>query len=210
MDIFTILLRFVITFIGAFLFGFERQKAHKPVGFGTFSFVAIGACVLAITAVSWNPDNPLPLLSAIITGIGFLGAGAMIKAGERIIGATTAAGIWLFAIFGLVIGTGEYFLGTLIYIAMWSVVIVDRNLEERGIGLYQRRLTITTSKIVAEKDIKHLLMMESKKHKLMCVDVDKKNARLSFTYLIEGTKEHLNKIPKRLYDESWFESCKIE
>jgi putative Mg2+ transporter-C (MgtC) family protein len=210
MDIFTIFLRFGITFIAAFMFGLERQKSHKPVGFGTFTYVAVGACTLAITAVSWNSDNPLPLLSAIVTGIGFLGAGAMIRAGERIIGATTAAGIWLFAIFGLAIGTGEYLLGGLMYFAMWTVVIVDRNFEEKGIGLYQRRLMINTNKIVAEKEIKQILLTESKKHRLVSVDLDKKNAKLSFTYLIEGTKDNLNKIPKRIYDEPWFDSCKIE
>jgi putative Mg2+ transporter-C (MgtC) family protein len=210
MNIFTIFLRFGITFIAAFIFGIERQRSHKPVGFGTFTYVAVGACTLAITAVSWNSENPLPLLSAIVTGIGFLGAGAMIRAGERIIGATTAAGIWLFAIFGLTIGTGEYLLGGLMYLSMWTVVLVDRNFEEKGIGLYQRRLMINTNKIVAEKEIKQILLTESKKHRLVSVDLDKKNARLSFTYLIEGTKDHLNKIPKRLYDEPWFDSCKIE
>ncbi len=210
MDILTIFLRFGITFFAAFMFGIERQRSHKPVGFGTFTYVAVGACTLAITAVSWNSENPLPLLSAIVTGIGFLGAGAMIKSGDKIIGSTTAAGIWLFAIFGLVVGTGEYLLGFLMYTAMWCVVIVDRNLEEKGIGLYQRRLSIATNKIVAEKEIRQILYIESKKHRLVSVDVDKKNARLSFTYLIEGTKDHLNKIPKRLYDEPWFESCRIE
>jgi putative Mg2+ transporter-C (MgtC) family protein len=210
MEIFTIILRFAITFFAAFIFGLERQRSHKPVGFGTFTYVAVGACTLAITAVSWNTENPLPLLSAIVTGIGFLGAGAMIKSGDKIIGSTTAAGIWLFAIFGLAIGTGEYFLGCLMYLAMWAVILVDRNFEEKGVGLYQRRLTINTNKIIAEKEIKQILLTESKKHRLVCVDLDKKNAKLVFTYLIEGTKDHLNKIPKRLYEEPWFDSCKIE
>jgi putative Mg2+ transporter-C (MgtC) family protein len=210
METFVIIFRFLITFMAAFVFGLERQRSHKPVGFGTFTFVATGACVLAITAILWSPQNPLPLMTAIVTGIGFLGAGAMIKTGDKILGATTAAGIWLFAIFGLTIGSGEYFLGGLIYIGMWAVILVDRHLEEEGMGSYQKKLVVITNKIINEKEIRKVLLMETKKYRLVSVDVDKKNNRLSLTYLVDGTKDHLNKIPKRLYEEPWFESCKIE
>src|SRR5207249_9333948 len=69
--------RLVIVFLLAFGIGLERQLRRKPVGFGTFVFVSTGACALAILSVDLEDQNPLPLLGGVITGIGFLGAGAL-------------------------------------------------------------------------------------------------------------------------------------
>ena len=74
MNLGIILLRFFITFILSLMFGLERQKSHKLIGFGTFIFVAMGSCGLAIAAVVMSPENPLAFMGAIVTGIGFLGA----------------------------------------------------------------------------------------------------------------------------------------
>jgi putative Mg2+ transporter-C (MgtC) family protein len=210
MDVLPTLLRFLLTFVFAFFFGLERQRAHKPVSFGTYIFVSLGSCALAITSVNLSPANPLSLLGSIVTGIGFLGAGALIKTTDKIFGFTSAASIWLFAILGLVIGVGEYFIGIIMYIAVWVVIFVDYKLEERGIGTYQKRMIITTNSIVEEKKIKEILLLELRKHKLISVEVDKKNNKLVFSYLIEGTKDKMNLIPRILFKESWFESCKIE
>ncbi len=207
------LLRFFITFILSFLFGIWRQKSHKPVGFGTFVFVSVGSCALAITALNLaavGADNPLPLLSAIVTGIGFLGAGALIKTTDKIFGFTSAATIWLFAIFGLIIGVGEYLIGIIIYTLVGIVVFYDIHLEKKGIGSYQKKIVITTNEIISEKEIKEILSINASKYKLTFLEVDKKNNKLSFTYLIEGTKEQINKIPKNLFEKDWFESCRIE
>ncbi len=211
MDVETILIRFGITFLLALVFGFERQRSHKPIGFGTFIFVAIGSCGLGIIALSIPADNPLVMLGAIVTGIGFLGAGALIKATDKIFGFTTAASIWVFAIFGLMIGLGEYLMGSLTYGAIWFVVLFDRYLEAKAIGSYQRRLVITTCKLVSEKEIKDMFLRSRiTKYKLITTFVEKPTTKLSKTYLIEGRKEDINKIPQNLLDKDWFESCKLE
>ncbi|MFH2021326.1 MAG: MgtC/SapB family protein [archaeon] len=210
MNNYILFFRISLTFVLSFIFGWQRQRAHKPVGFGTYTFVSVGAASLAITAVNLAPDNPLSLIGAIVTGVGFLGAGALIKTSDKIFGFTSASTIWLYAIFGIGIGVGEYFIAFLIYVVTWIVVMYDTYLEGRGIGSYQRRLEIVTHKIINDSDIKKVLFTETKKHTLLGEEVDKKNGRMIFRYQVEGTKEHLNKIPKRLYEEPWFESCKIE
>lgn len=210
MNIWIIILRLFMTFLLSFVFGFERQKEHKPVGFGTYIFVAVGSCAAAMVATDLVPSNPLPLLSAIISGIGFLGAGAIMKTSEKVFGFTSAATIWLFAIFGLVVGVGEYFLGCIIYILIGVVVIFDRYLENNSIGLYQKKITITTNKIIQEKEIITLLLLNIKKFQLNFVEVDKKANKMSFTYMVEGNKDQINKIPKKLYEMDWFENIKIE
>ena len=66
----TLILRFSIAFAASFLFGWVRQRMGKPIGFGTFIFLAQGACALALIATNVSSENPLPLLAAIVTGIG--------------------------------------------------------------------------------------------------------------------------------------------
>src|SRR3989344_368271 len=206
----TTLIRLIITFILALIFGIERQSAHKPIGFGTFTFVSVGSCALAITALNVSPDNPLPLLSAIVTGIGFLGAGAMIKTTDKIFGVTTAASIWAFAVLGLIVGIGEYEIAATIYFLIWFVIFIDRSLEKRGMGSYQKKIIITTNTLIEEKLIRDIISTNTKKYKLIGVDINKKENTLSITYLIEGKREDINKIPDKLFKNSWFSSCKIE
>ncbi len=206
-ELLIILQRFVITFVLSVLFGLQRQRAHKPVGFGTFTFVAIGSCGLAITALNLYPDNPLSLLGAIVTGIGFLGAGALIKTSDKIFGFTSASAVWLFAIFGLIIGVGEYLTGIIIYIMIWIVIIIDTQLKKKGIGHYQRKLTITTNRLIDEKEIEKELGPNFKK---MVVKVDKKNNKLCVSYLVEGTKDQVREIPERLAKDEWLEYFEIE
>src|SRR2546425_12424657 len=98
--------RLVIVFLLAFGIGLERHFRRKPVGFGTFIFVSTGAAALAILAIDLEGDNPLPLLGGVITGIGFLGAGALIRANDRVFGFTTAALVWAMAALGVAAGAG--------------------------------------------------------------------------------------------------------
>lgn len=210
MEIVSLVIRFVITFISAILFGFERQRSHKPIGFGTFVFVSVGSCGLAMAAISINIENPLPLLSGIVTGIGFLGAGALIKTSDKIFGVTTAASIWAFAIFGILIGVGEYLMGLMFYGFIWLVILVDRYLESKGIGSYQRKLVIKTNKMIPDKDIKNLLLIHLKRYKIISVEIDKVNKTVTTTYIIEGIREEINKLTNLLYKTDWLDSCKIE
>jgi uncharacterized membrane protein YhiD involved in acid resistance len=210
MDIWTILLRLGLTFVLTIIFGLERQRAHKPVGFGTYTFVSMGACALAIAAVDIFPDNPLGLFGAIITAIGFLGAGALIRTGDRIFGFTTSASIWVFSVFGVLMGAGEYATGLLLYMTVWGVVLMDQRLEEHGIGSHHRKFVISTNKIVPHKEIETILMLFTTKHKLITTEVSKTQNKLTFTYIIEGKKESINTGMKRFYDKEWFDSFKLE
>ncbi|MBU0456881.1 MAG: MgtC/SapB family protein [Nanoarchaeota archaeon] len=205
-----IIIRFLITFFAGLLFGLERQRSHKPIGFGTFIFVAVGSCALSIIAIIIVPENPLPLLGAIVTGIGFLGAGALIRTTDKIFGFTTAAAIWIFAILGLIIGLGQYFIAGIIYISIWLIVIVDRFLEMKGIGSYQRKIIITTNKIINDGQIRSIFNKNSINYKVIDYCIEKSNKKLNIAMLIEGKKESINHLPQDLIKEEWVETCKIE
>lgn len=202
------LTRFMLAFLLASFFGLERQRLHKPIGFGTFIFVASGSCALSITALVLDPQNPLPLLGATVTGIGFLGAGALIKTTDKIFGFTSAATIWLFAIFGLLIGVGEYFLGCLLYIAAWIVTFFNSYLEKHGVGSFQRKIVIQTKVMIDTRDIEPFL--GSGHPKLVSFEVDKKNEKAAFTYLLEGSKGKINRILAIISKKEWFYSFKME
>ncbi len=202
-----IIWRFVITFILSLIFGLERLKAHNPVGFGTFNFVAIGSCSLGITAMLISTESPFGLLSAIVTGIGFLGAGALIKSNDRVFGFTTAASIWILAIFGLTVGIGDYFIASMLYVSIWLILGVDKILEARGIGTYQKRIVIVTNRMVDEKEIRK--NFDVKKCEIDNLIINKKENKLIVSYLIKGSKEELLPIPSNLYSKQWFESMKI-
>ncbi len=208
MDVIVIFLRLSITFFLSLVFGLERQYSHKPIGFGTFTFVAAGSSSLAIVAVALGFEHSIPLLSAIVTGIGFLGAGALIKTSDKIFGLTSAASIWAFAIFGLTIGIGEYLIGISLYVLIWMVVIVDRVLEKKGIGLYRKKVTIQTNKIVNLKEI--ISAAGITKYKLLDIDIDKTNRKIIFHFYVEGKKEDINTIPDKIIKYEWFEDIKIE
>src|SRR3989344_3034343 len=209
METLTIATRFLIVFVLSSLFVLKRQRAHKPVSFGTFIFVSLGSCALTLIATSIDINNRIVIIGSIVTGIGFLGAGALIRNNDKIFGFTTAASIWIMAIFGLIIGIGEYLTGILVYAAMWIIVIIDKRLEEKGIGTYERKITINTNKIINEKEIVSIINGDTRK-KLININVDKKLNKLSLTYLIAGKKEDINSIPQKLFDKPWFESFKVE
>lgn len=208
MEALSIFVRFILTFILSFAFGLERQMSHKPVGFGAFIFVATGSCGIAILSMIIPTDNPLPILGAIITGVGFLGAGAMMRTGDRVTGATTAAGIWISAIFGLLMGVGQYELALLAYLFVWIVVISDKFMEKRGIGTYRSKVVIYSKKLLEDSELEKEI--GAKIYKLDEIDVDRKNRIFTLSYYVEGSKKNVRKIPERIKDKDWFVSVKVE
>jgi uncharacterized membrane protein YhiD involved in acid resistance len=203
------LIPLIITFLLSSFYGVERQLSHKPIGFGTFTFVSTGSCALAMIAIRMGPSNPLPLLGAIVTGIGFLGAGALIKAGEKVAGFTSAALIWIFAVFGLAMGTGGYVIAGMTYIVIWVVIWYDRNLEKQGLGSYYRKITIITNRIIPEQEIRKALFGD-RKHSLVDLRGDKEHDSLTIIYSIEGAQVHIDEILKILEQLEWCASYSIE
>jgi putative Mg2+ transporter-C (MgtC) family protein len=117
--------RLCLALVLAGVIGYEREKYSKPAGLRTHMVLAIGCTILTILSTSFpdTTDNSR-LAAAIITGIGFIGAGTVLQTRERIVGLTTAASIWLTASISLAVGTGNYILavaGTILgYIVLES------------------------------------------------------------------------------------------
>jgi putative Mg2+ transporter-C (MgtC) family protein len=161
MDPATVVLRLFIGFNLALGIGLERQLSRKPAGFGTFTFVSTGACVIAIMAEELQPDNMLPLLGGAITGIGFLGAGSLIRSQDRVFGFTTAALIWAMAAMGLAVGVGLFYLSFTFYGVVWVVILTDRLLERQGFGSHAKVLDIVLAEPANLEDVKAVIPVKS-------------------------------------------------
>jgi putative Mg2+ transporter-C (MgtC) family protein len=102
-------------------------------------------------------QNPLPLLGGVITGIGFLGAGALIRSNDRVFGFTTAALVWAMAALGVAGGAGFYHLVFVDYVIVWAVVLTDRVLEGKGFGSHAKVVHMTIANPVTAEDLDRLL-----------------------------------------------------
>ncbi|MFO7299654.1 MAG: MgtC/SapB family protein [Actinomycetes bacterium] len=124
------LLRALVATILGGAIGYDRQRHDKPAGLRTYMLVALGAALFTASAeIALGSDGPFDLLrvsAAIATGIGFLGAGAIMRSGEgNVRGLTTAAGIWVTAGIGVTVGAGQWILGvgaTLITVIVIAVL----------------------------------------------------------------------------------------
>jgi putative Mg2+ transporter-C (MgtC) family protein len=96
--------------LGAII-GYQRERAGKPAGLRTHTLICIGAALFTIASIyGFGSADPARIAAGVVTGIGFLGAGAIIRTREHIVGLTTAASIWAVAAVGLAAGAGLYLL----------------------------------------------------------------------------------------------------
>lgn len=113
--------------------GVQRERSGKPAGVRTHMLVALGAAVFVLAPMEYGmpPGDVSRVIQGLITGIGFLGAGAILKREEKgeIEGLTTAAGIWMTAAMGLAVGLGRFGLALLSVFFAWLVLAVIKRTE---------------------------------------------------------------------------------
>ncbi len=112
------------------IIGLERKSEGKPAGLRTYALVCMGATLISIISVDYFGGDPARIAAGIITGIGFLGAGAIIAEPGSVHGLTTAAGLWVMAAVGLTIGAGGYLLATIVATVVLIVLAVGRLKKE--------------------------------------------------------------------------------
>jgi len=104
------------------IIGLERESVNRPAGFRTHILVCVAAAMIMdiniIMSLDYANADPTRLGAQVISGMGFLGAGTIIKEGASVKGLTTAASLWAVACVGLTIGSGH------IFIAIWAMLIM--------------------------------------------------------------------------------------
>ena len=141
-EYFEILFRLVAALAAGSLIGLERSHRGRPAGFRTHALVCLASSLLMLVTVyetHWFPQtasarvivDPTRMAQGIMTGIGFLGAGAIIKEGLSVRGLTTAASIWVTAAIGILTGIGFYFAAGIGVVLTLGTLSVFRWIEGR-------------------------------------------------------------------------------
>lgn len=129
MNIQELIIRLSICFLLSFLIGFERQYRRRSVGFRTYALVCIGSFLFVTYSVQNNSGDFNRIAAQVVSGIGFLGAGVILKDGSNIKGLNTAATLWCSAAIGILCATGLILEAT-----MGTVFILFSNIILRFIG----------------------------------------------------------------------------
>ncbi len=106
-------IRLMIAAVAGAITGYERERAEKPAGLRTMALVCVGAALFTVCSIyGFLPGvDTSRVASSIVAGVGFLGAGSIIRGELGVQGLTTAATIWVVASVGLAIGAGLYLAG---------------------------------------------------------------------------------------------------
>lgn len=139
--------RILLVLVLAGIVGIERELRDQEAGLRTHMLVGVGAALFVIAGnFAWSDLDfgsregvvldPSRVVAYVVTGVGFLGAGAILKNGGGIRGLTTAASLWVVAAIGVVVGAGEYALGifatVVVLVSLWPVRQVAKYLGLRG------------------------------------------------------------------------------
>lgn len=135
-----VIIKLVLAMLLGMIIGVERYLAHKTAGMRTYSLVAMGSALLIIISeivvknylpYSSLSTSPLQVAAAVITGIGFLGAGIILHQESRVIGITSASGLWVSAGIGMAVGFGLYDLAIITTVLVLFIFVILWFLEKK-------------------------------------------------------------------------------
>ncbi len=134
-----IILRILVGAVLGAAVGIERERHDQPAGLRTHMILVIGATLAMVLSVNigylyareGTPSDPARLAAQVISGIGFLGAGAILRFGFNVKGLTTATSLWTMAIVGMTVGAGYYLIGVVATILMLVVLSLFSFIENR-------------------------------------------------------------------------------
>lgn len=129
------LLKLLIAAIIGGLIGIERQVGGQTAGFRTQLLVCLGSCLFTIVSVQVHETygasaDPGRIAAQIVVGIGFLGAGAILRHGVSIRGLTTAATLWIVSAIGMAVGFGEYLIAGFAALLVLFNLAILKNIED--------------------------------------------------------------------------------
>lgn len=146
------LIKLLIALLVGSIVGFEREFHAKSAGLRTLTLICVGATLFTIVSARFGDSATSRIASNIVTGIGFLGAGAILFSEGRVKGLTTASSIWVVAALGMAIGIGEFALAgvatVVVITVLWLFARVDRLIDVLGreIRVYDITYIVTRGK----------------------------------------------------------------
>lgn len=194
--------RLLLSMLVGVAIGAERKRKGQIAGVRTFALISMGACLAMLLSIyvpqvymGLKNGDPGRIAAQVITGVGFLGGGAMIHLKGAVRGLTTAAGIWMTAIIGMAVGVGMYWcslistllvLLTLVYLEVWE--------QKRSMGQESRSLKLQVEGIVDDIEPYRRLLEKYDVHLstyFLRYDFDMNRTELNFVILAPSKRNYL-------------------
>ena len=202
------LIKLLVALLVGAIIGAEREYKSKAVGFRTVILITLGSCLFTILSIIMGGEkDPARIAANIITGVGFLGAGAIFRDGSSVKGITTAATIWISAAIGMSIGMGQYefaFLSLAIVMIVllsftWVQNIIDTSNSEKTY-----KITLLGHKAAKQVELEKII--SDCKLRFHCTSHAKLTSEMILTYSIQGSKAKHTNLVNQFYENSLVES----
>lgn len=194
--------RLVLSMLLGVAVGIERKRKGQIAGGRTFALISMGACLAMLLSIyvpqvymGLKNGDPGRIAAQVITGVGFLGGGAMIHLKGAVRGLTTAAGIWMTAIIGMAVGVGMYWcslIGTALILV--TLVFVENWEHRRSMGHENRSVRIQVRGIVDDLAPYRNVLERNDVHLatyFVNYDYDKDMTELNFMVLAPSHRNYL-------------------
>lgn len=142
-----VVLRLLLSAVLGGLVGMEREVNNRPAGLRTHVLVSLGSCLVMLISMYGftGSGDPARLAAQVVSGIGFLGAGTILRNGNTIKGLTTAASLWVCGCIGLAIGNG-YYIGGLASAAIVLFTLISLGFFEKKINMSKYKILVVEGK----------------------------------------------------------------
>ena len=195
--------KLVLSMLLGSVVGYERKRKGQTAGVRTFSLISMGATLAMLLSIyvpqeymELKNGDPGRIAAQVITGIGFLGAGAIIQMKGSVRGLTTAAGIWMVAIIGMAVGLGMYWLSIVASALILFILVQLERIEQRvSRGSESRIIRIRTAVILHDiSDYKEVLRHYNIHINNVYVDYDYEasETRLNLVVLLRESTDYIN------------------
>lgn len=194
------LLKIILAVLAGGLIGLEREFRDKSAGFRTLIFICVGAALFTIFSSQLAGDrDPTRIAANIVSGVGFLGAGVILRDGGRVIGLTTAAMIWLTAAIGMGLGGGRFGLALaavgMILVVLWLFPRLEQWIDDRREErLYEVICPLKPEKFVALEKLFRTQGLRLRSHRQAKV-----NGRMVCTWQASGAPQAHQKVVTALF-----------
>ncbi|OGH99738.1 MAG: hypothetical protein A2039_08560 [Candidatus Melainabacteria bacterium GWA2_34_9] len=222
-----ILIRISVSLLLGLIIGLEREMTNKTAGLRTHILICLGSTVFTILSLHGFTtetiqdgvrivNDPARIAAQILTGIGFIGGGAVLHYGVNVYGLTTAATIWITASIGMAVGVGSYDLAIITTLLTFIVLVVIRKFESGFLAQHiNKGATIRASVVCSKENMSEIQDWFFKEFKnIEEVDADRilsKKNQVKLTYIINVVdKNPVNTVHRKLLELENIESLALK
>ncbi|MGZ3883501.1 MAG: MgtC/SapB family protein [Bacteroidia bacterium] len=208
MEITQDIIKLLVALVVGAIIGAEREYKTKAAGFRTVILIMLGSTLFTIiSGIMGGDKDPARVASNILTGIGFIGAGAIFKEGNFVKGLTTAAVIWISAAIGMSIGIGHY---EFAFISLCMVMLVllgfswFQNIIDKSNVNKIYKITIIGNQTSKQEELSLLFYKCNLRAK--CTNQAKRSTEMILTYSVRGPEQNHDALVKEFYSNSLIDS----